>query len=397
MTATGALAAPALAGSLRLTGGEVSEASQGIRLTGLRATLTGTGSEIRLSEFAGQLGGGAVSATGTVGLAAPMPVSVKLTARNARAPATDQLTALFDADLTLSGALLGHMDAGGSIRVQRADIRVPESLPAGIAVLDVRRPGQAPPPPATPPDIGLNLTLDAPGQVFVRGRGLDAELSGRLTLTGTAAAPVPGGGFTLRRGTFNLAGRVLTFSRGRVWLDGHLPVDPLLDFAAQSISAGVTANLAITGSAASPQIKLSSVPDLPQDQVLARLLFGKGVESLTALEVAQIAAGVAQLTGAGGDFQPLDRLREGLGLDRLSMGSTAKGGNALEAGRYLAPGVYLGAKQSLSGTGTQGTVQIDLWRGLKLEADIGNGGSTSSAVGAGNTGTGVGITWQHDY
>ena len=37
----------------------------------------------------------------------------------------------------------------------------------------------------------------------------------------------------------------------------------------------------------------------------------------------------------------------------------------------MARGVYVGAQQSASGSGTQATVQIDLAKGLKLEATAG--------------------------
>ena len=90
-------------------------------------------------------------------------------------------------------------------------------------------------------------------------------------------------------------------------------------------------------------------------------------------------------------------MRRSFGLDRLSVGSSASGAPALEAGRYLAPGVYLGAKQSASGGGTEATVQIDIAKGLKLETTVGNG--TGSATGSGNGGDGarVGITYQFEY
>ena len=92
------------------------------------------------------------------------------------------------------------------------------------------------------------------------------------------------------------------------------------------------------------------MPPLPQDEVLAHLLFGSGVGRLGALEVASIAAGLATLTGAGGGIgDPLDKVRQGLGLDRLAVRNGANGSPALEAGRYIAPRVYLGARQGASG------------------------------------------------
>ena len=139
------------------------------------------------------------------------------------------------------------------------------------------------------------------------------------------------------------------------------------------------------------------MPPLPQDEVLAHLLFGSGVGKLGALEVAQIAAGLATLTGAGGGIgDPLDKVRQGLGLDRLAVRNGANGNPALEAGRYIAPGVYLGARQGSSG-GSQASVQVDIAKGLKLEATAGAGGGSATGSAGASNGTSVGVTYQFEY
>ncbi|MCW3474549.1 translocation/assembly module TamB domain-containing protein [Limobrevibacterium gyesilva] len=405
-TVTGTITAPQPDGTLRLSGGDFQDVTQGARLRDIEAVLRAGADTVRIERLTAKAGNGTISATGSVGLSAPMPVDLRLTARDATPLASDRLTAVVDADLSLGGAMLGQMTAAGDIHIQRADIRVPERLPTSVAVLDVRLPGQRPPPepgPGITDRIGLDLTVDAPSRVFVRGRGLDAELAGKVHVGGTAAAPRMDGGLTLRRGQFNLVGQTLTFTSGSIGLDGSRRIDPTLDFVASNTNAGVTATLQVAGYASAPKIILKSVPDLPQDEILAHLLFGQKTSSLGPLQIAQIAAGLAQITGVGNGINPLERLREGLGLDRLSVGGGQNGQSAkVEAGRYVAQGVYLGAKQSTAGAGTQATVQVDLWRGLKLEADVGtsSGHAAAPATGTGTTdssGSSVGLTWQFDY
>ncbi|HUN51737.1 MAG TPA: translocation/assembly module TamB domain-containing protein, partial [Candidatus Sulfotelmatobacter sp.] len=245
-----------------------------------------------------------------------------------------------------------------------------------------------------------DITVDAPGRVFVRGRGLDAELSGRLHVGGTSVAPQPVGGFNLRYGTFSLVGTTLTFSRGHVGLGGaglEGKIDPTLDFEANSTSGNITATLDITGYADKPKITLSSSPTLPQDEILARLLFGKSAKDLSPFEYAEIAQALAQITGVGGPLSnnPLNAIRQGLGLDRLQVTGGANGaGAAVEAGRYVAPGVFVGAKQGTSG-GSQAEVQIDLWKGLKLDTTVGTSSGTGAS--AGSSGSSVGLSYQFEY
>jgi translocation and assembly module TamB len=397
----GTAAAPRASGTIRLADGEFQDFSQGARLDAIEAVIEASGETIRIARFNAKAGKGTLSVGGSIGLAAPMPIDITITARNASPLDSDKLTASLNADLTLRGAVQGALAAAGTIRINSAEIRVPEHLPTTVAVLNVRRPGDKPPPPASPgPDITLNIALEAPNRIFVRGRGLDAELEGRLQVKGSTAAPQIAGGFKLRRGTFSLAGTSLTFTTGEVTFDGSGKIDPTLNFVANSTNGSTVATLTVSGYASAPRIALSSVPQLPQDEVLAQLLFHQSASSLGPLQLAQIAAALAQISGVGGGIDPLNAIRSGLGLDRLSVGG-GSGANAatVEAGRYVAPGVYVGAKQGTSGSGTQATVQVDLFRGLKLEADVGTGGgaSTGAASSASSSGTSVGLTYQFEY
>jgi translocation and assembly module TamB len=267
-------------------------------------------------------------------------------------------------------------------------------------VLHVVRAGSKPPPPPAPgPDIALDITVSAPREIFVRGRGIDTEFGGHIHIGGTAAAPLPDGSFTLVRGQVSMAGKTLTFSSGTIGFNGGSPENPTLDLVATSTTASTVATLTIGGTAESPTVTLTSVPELPQDQILAMLLFGSGSSSLSPFQIAEIADALTTLTGVGpstGD--PLAALRGGLGLDQLSVGSGANGSPTLQAGRYLAPGVYLGANQSASGGGSQAEVQINLTKQLQLNATVGTGPpNATGATANSSSGTSVGITYQFQY
>ena len=397
-TISGTAATPQVAGTAQLSNGEIQDFGQGARIDQIVATLRAEGQTIRLVSLTGRAGPGTIAASGTIGLQPPN-LDLVITARNARPLASDTISADLDADLTVKGPLASPA-AGGTIRIRRAELGIPSTLPASVAVLDVRRPGQKPAAKAAPGSpVALDLTIEAPNQVFLRGRGVNAEMAGSLRIRGTSTQPQVGGGLNMRRGTVSVAGTTLTFSRGKVGFDGTGvggTIDPTLDFAADSTAGGVTATLAIGGYVSKPKITLSSVPDLPQDEVLAYLIFKRSAKNLGPFQIAQIAAGLAELTGVGGSggFNPLEDVRKGLGLDRLSLGtgsgtgtSTAAAVPTVEAGRYIANGVYVGAKQGATGNQTGATVQIDITKGLKLQTDVGTG----------QGGNQVGVTYQYEY
>ena len=397
-TVTGTTAAPLVDGTLTLARGEIQDFGQGVHVTDLAGTIQGSGQSVHITSFTGKAGAGTIGASGSVGLQGDMPVDLALTMRNATPLASDRLTATLDADLAVKGSVAGELAASGKIALQRVSINIPEHLPPSIAVLPVRIAGVPPPPPPKPgPVIRLDLQLDTPGQIFVRGRGLDAVLGGSLHIAGTTATPQVTGAFTMRNGTFSMAGTTLTFSRGRVGFEGagvaH-KIDPSLDFEADSATTTGTAMLIVSGFASAPKITLSASPPLPQDEVLAQLLFGRSAKDLGPFQYAEIAAALADLSGTtSGASNPLDSVRKGLGLDRLSVGGGTAGGSGsssaatIEAGKYVANGVYVGAKQGTTGAETQAVVQIDIYKGLKAETD----------VGAGSGGSSVGLTYQFEY
>jgi translocation and assembly module TamB len=242
----------------------------------------------------------------------------------------------------------------------------------------------------------------------VQGRGLNAELGGDLHITGTSDEPRVSGGFELIRGTFALAGSTLTFTKGEVAFNGaglKGRIDPTLDFTAQSSVADSTATLHITGLADAPQIELSSSPALPQDEILARLLFGETASQLTVVQLAEIGAALATLGGIGGGGpNPLVRVQKALGLDRLSVGTSSGNapgsqntGTSVEAGRYVSNRVFVGAKQSTTGF-SQVEVDVDLSKHLKLQTRLGNGTATTQGVTPENDpGSSVGLTYQFEY
>jgi translocation and assembly module TamB len=393
----------------------VRDYTQGTNLSDITGVVTGSHGLLRIESLTARASPGDVSVTGTVGvLQKGIPVDIKVTARKAQPIASNIVTANLDADIDVKGTVQERLDVAGKVHINRADVEIPSGLPPNVAVLDVRRPGRAPPVPSEKRlIIGLDVTVDAPRQILVKGRGLDAELGGQIRVRGTTDSPQVSGSFDLQRGTFALASSNLTFSQGSVTFNGaglKKKIDPTLDFTAQTTVVDVTATVRITGLADSPKIELSSTPDLPQDEILARLLFGESASQLTALQVVQIGAALASLGGGGGGLNPVAKLQKVLGLDRLSVASgsstgtsstsntsTSNSGATIEAGRYVSPRVFVAVRESTTGT-SQLAVSVDLTKHLKLQTRLGNGSTSAQGTTPENDpGSSLGIAYQFEY
>ena len=159
------------------------------------------------------------------------------------------------------------------------------------------------------------------------------------------------------------------------------------------------ATLTVGGTARDPKITLSSQPELPQDQILALLLFHTNTGQLSPFQIASIAAGLAEISGSTSSLpNPLESLQNALGLDQLGINSGPNGSPTLQAGRYVGRNLYVGAQESTGGTGAQGVVTYNLTPGLKLNATVGAGQTTSAIGNTGETnGASVGLSYQFQY
>lgn len=395
---------PASSGTIRLSGGDVQDHTLGAHLSDISALIADKGQTVTIESFLAHAGPGTVRLSGRVGALAPgIPVDLALHMSNAQLLASDLLTANLDAEIALRGQAERRLNASGTVEVRRATVNIPASLPSSVATLNVVRPGQKQSSPrGKAPVVGLDLSVHAQPAIFVRGRGLFARLGGDLRVRGTSAAPQISRGFQMANGSFSLAGANLKFTEGRVGFDGASvtnQLNPTLHFVAQSSSGGITATLTVGGTASHPTIALSSSPSLPQDEVLAHLLYGVSITQLSPLQIAAIAQGIYSLTSGNKGSGPLGGLQNALGLDRLAVGSSngTVGGASLRAGKYVAPGVYVGATQSVGGA-TRAQVQINLTKRLKLNTEVGTGGGTATGA-APQTGpsNSIGLSYQFEY
>lgn len=405
MAIAGTLAAPKATGRIDLRKASVNDYAQGARLYDINGSIVAQGDTLAFQNFVAHAGDGTIGVSGSIGAFRPgIPLDIHIKADKAQPVASDLLTARINTDLRIHGQATTRIDVDGNVKIPTATINIPDSMPASVPQLDVIRPGDdANASAGSSMVIGLDVNVLAPGEFFVRGHGLDAVMSGKLHVGGTASTPVVDGGFDLQRGNFNLAGVNLNFTHGRVGFNGsgvNHKLDPTLDFRADRNVQGTLASLLVTGYASAPKIDFKSNPEQPRDQVLAMLLFGTTTAKLSTTQLAELAAAVAQLTGGSG-FDPLGTIRNSLGLDRLAIGGgngVGNGGTSVEAGKYVMKGVYVGAKQATSGSGTQAQVQVDLTRHLKLNTTVGTGGQvTGFTTPENDPGSSVGLSWGIDY
>ncbi len=396
---TGSLDEPNANVSLSTAGAQVLDPDTNIALQGISLQAAVAGQTVTISQFSGALaGGGTVSANGSVSIDANagFPANLSIALNQARYADGDLLVATVTGNLSVTGALARDPLIAGRVNVDRAEITVPESFGGGAAQIDVVH--RSPPPqvratlaratdgtpvPSSRPSVArLDIQVTAPNRIFVRGRGLDAELGGEVRLIGPISDIQPVGAFELIRGRLGILGQRITFDEGTVTLVGDL--DPFLNFVARSTGNDITVFITVTGRVSDLDISFSSQPELPEDEVLARLIFNRGIGELSPLQIAQLAAAAAELAG-GSNTSLLGSLRNATGLDDLDIVTDAEGNVAVRAGRYIQENVYLGVEAGAQGS-ARATINLDITDDLRARGAVGTDGDTS-----------LGVFYERDY
>ena len=232
------------------------------------------------------------------------------------------------------------------------------------------------------PGFGLNLNVRAPRRIFVRGRGLDAELGGGLRLTGTTNQIISAGRFDLLRGRLDILGKRFDLTEGAIQFQGDLV--PYLRFVSTTSTKAGQVSVVVEGPADAPEVTFTSSPPAPQDEVLAELLFGRKISDISAFQALQLANAVATLAGRGGGGI-ISNLRDGFGLDDLDVTTSDSGATEVRVGKYLSEKVYTDAAAASDGTG-EVSLNIDITPNLKGKAVLGSDGNT-----------GIGLFFEKDY
>ena len=402
LSLAGTLASPALAGSVNLTGSRLENADTGLVLHDLTVRLEAAGGTLTLTKATGQdLKGGRIVVTGSLGpfAAGDAPVNIEAQLNHLKVAGLDMVSATADGSIALSGSL-AHLQARGGLTIGPAEVNLPQSLPPNvvvIAVTDVNNPRskpaasrQAPSAPVRRLDLDLKLAL---GQaVFVRGMGMESRWGGNVAVTGTADAPLAQGRLFVERGKVELFGSDLDITKGELVFDGQSLLSPRIDILATNTTDDITAGVSLTGDADSPTIALTSNPVLPDNEILARILFGQSATGLAPLQAAQLAQAAASLYAGGAPTSILARTRRILGLDQLNLVSGKTNSNTnmpsavLRAGKEIVKGVTVDVEQGMEAQ--SGAVSVE----VKITPNI----TVDSRVGSDNQ-QGVGVNWKWDY
>ena len=369
--ASGTLDNPLVQGKLATQNARVESVLSGTIIEKIAVNGRFAGDKFTLTSLKGKTpNGGDVLGSGTLRFGGKQFATLDLAfdVRNANllvrddfaATVTGRITAKSEGDR--SGVLGGDVIINqGRFNLGKAEVIT--ELP-DIAYREInRRPDEAPPfIPPTPWRFAIKARAN--NRIAVRGLGIDSEWRADIAINGPTITPRISGTANLIRGEYEFAGRDFDLERGLIRFQETFPADPLLDIVATANLSGIDADIRVGGTGLRPEITFTSIPQLPEDELLARLLFGSSVTDISAPEAVQLAAALTSLRSGGG-LDPINALRGAIGLDRLRIIAADPSigqGISIGAGKYITRNIYVEVITDGQGySATQAEFQITRW------------------------------------
>ncbi|MBO9473925.1 translocation/assembly module TamB domain-containing protein [Shimia sp. R10_1] len=394
----GALEPASVTGTVSLSGARFALPDLRIALEDISGTigLANTAAQINITtQFSG---GGEIGVAGSLGLAPPFNANLPVSLRNLQYQQGQLFETTANGTITLSGPATGGGQIAGDINLTQTNIRIsPVGLSGGGAVPDITHlaePGavfttrdragliardEAAAGPAAPP-FGLDVTVSIGDRIAVRGLGLNADFNGAMQVTGTTNNIVPNGELDLIRGRLDFLSNPFELDEGTISLLGDFI--PTMRVQATAEQPDATIFIIIDGRMDDPEIKLESDPELPDDEVLSQLLFGRDLSSISPLQAAQLAAALATLSGSGARGPALGK---NVGLDDFGLTFDENGAPGVRAGKYISENIYTEVGVDSEGKSNI-SINLDVNENLTVKGTVGSDDESA-----------IGVFFQRDY
>jgi translocation and assembly module TamB len=375
---TGTAAAPRMAGALSVRNGAFTVAATGMQYSSATLDVLFEGDRLRIDTLSIlDENGERLDGSGTLSIEGRRVQAVDLTVRANEFKVLGNEMGELSVDTTLNvyGTVLAPKIAG-LVRIHAGRLEVDAlvdrftsnayALPSDEADVETDLPA------ADPTGPSLDLTVQVPGNLVLRGRDIRPADSAvalgdvNVTVGGNfnirqvpGGQPVLLGTVTAVRGTYDFQGRRFEVLRdGTIAFRGERPIDPALDLQAERVVSGIVAHVNIGGTMRSPNLGLSSRPPLEEADILSLILFNQPVNRLGADErdtLGERAVGLA----SGFVVAPFsDTLEHALDIDLFELEAVTEGGGpAITFGEQVGERLFLQFRQTF---GSQDVSEFEL-------------------------------------
>ena len=412
LVARGSVQQPDVRGSFRLRDGRLKVVPLGVDVAGLTVVGSLDSRNLIIRELSARAKDGEFRGSGSLALKDYSVDAVKVALTAQRWPAIDTMRyrLLVGGKVDVEGTIAAPVIKGnitvteGSLRPDLAFLeqsKAPFKRDETIVVINKgatnqpavqagSRKGNGAEDSALFKNLTLDLTMRAPGNVWVKRADLVSELAGNVRVTKTKERDIElTGRINIVRGWFALQGRRFQLARGDVEFTGGDKINPTLDIVAQYRLPAYQVDATIGGTVEKPSLTLASQPRLEQADILALLLFGRPLNTLNQTEQSSLQQSAINLTSGYVAGRIASSVSTALGLDSLGLDirEIDFNGGRIGFGRYVGNKTYVSVAQEISGEhGREVSVEYEIARDWKI-------GTSTTSTGS----NGIDIIWHKRY
>lgn len=398
LKSNGTLKNPNIVGTLTTTNGNFIDSKHNIKLNNIDIVGNVKGYTINFTHGTANIGAsGKVTALGAIDFKDIKNPIINLNLNLLNIPYNQGLnfSTVYSGNLKLIGPILDHPKLSGNVQLLKALILISRNINANTP-LKVKHINSTAPiintlqrahmqtikkEPIKTNNIIYDVNITSPNHLFVKGMGADIEMQGGIHVSGQNNDLHSIGSFKMIKGHINLLSHYFNFDKGDISLNGD--IKPFLSFSANTnADNNLTVTVKLEGYIDDIKVNFTSSPPLPEDEILAQLLFHRSVKQLSAFQLAKIITTLSNLSGSNSFF---NSLQSAATLENINIDSDENGDIGISAGRYLTKNMYTSFGATQKGT-TKASINWDLPHNLKATGQYQS-----------NNQNNVGLYYSHDY
>ncbi|MBC7499596.1 MAG: translocation/assembly module TamB domain-containing protein [Herminiimonas sp.] len=221
--------------------------------------------------------------------------------------------------------------------------------------------------------VALDLGIDLGSGVALKGRGINANLVGKLRIqTAAGEALRANGTLNTAAGTFSAYGRELAIEQGQFRFSGPLN-NPSLNILAMRRGQEVEAGVSVRGNVLAPRITLVSEPSVPDAEKLAWLVLGRGLDAVAGSELGSLQSAAGALLSQGAAAGVQSQIATAFGLDDVKLGKSQDSlqSRIVTLGKKVSSRLYVSYEQGLESASNVIHLRYTLTPRLTIEAEAG--------------------------
>ncbi|MDP3533669.1 MAG: translocation/assembly module TamB domain-containing protein [Alphaproteobacteria bacterium] len=374
----GLISDPNATGKISLLKGYYENAQFGTILDDIRCDIVAKNSELLLDNLSAiDQKKGEMKGKGKISLKDSFPYNFNVVFNDYQIVNNDDADVKAFANLVFSGQKNQKSNLSGNVDINRAKIKIPEKIHQGVDDFFEEDDYCAENQSHNASMLNLDLKVDLKNPLILSGFGLESEWLGACRVNGDVFKPRIKGALKVQKGDFSLFGTKFALTKGNVYFDGSDKLMPDLYILTESKSSDLIAKLNITGSVDAPKIELTSSPELPQEEIVSRLLFKHGTANLNPMQALKLGTMLNKINGKKLPlFEQFEKIQNILGLDTFELDTSDEDGKGpspiLKAGSKITDKIKVSVEEDLKNRKTHGKLQVELTPHINLETGVSN-------------------------